>query len=219
MTSQAAETLCDATAMIRFHRIFRQAFAAVPELIQPVEVPDRARTDQVGSYYANVLKLLHAHHEGEDLTIYPWMLERLPEHAEVLEAVNAEHETVLGALNTAEAALEAWQADASAASRDACVAGLKALDPILFGHLDHEEEAVVPLIALCITQADWGELSATAFAHFRGDKPWLAIGLIQEQMLPHENEMMEANMPPPVHDFWVGSGRGMYEGFVAELRR
>jgi hypothetical protein len=37
-------------------------------------------------------------------------------------------------------------------------------------------------------------------------------------MLPHENEMMEANMPPPVHDFWVGSGRGMYEGFVAELR-
>jgi hypothetical protein len=44
-----------------------------------------------------VLKLLHAHHEGEDLTIYPSMLERLPEHAEVLEAVNAEHESELSA--------------------------------------------------------------------------------------------------------------------------
>jgi hypothetical protein len=50
MTSQAAETLCDATAMIRFHRSFRQAFAAVPELVQPVEARDRAHTGQVGSY-------------------------------------------------------------------------------------------------------------------------------------------------------------------------
>jgi hypothetical protein len=29
---------------------------------------------------------------------------------------------------------------------------------------------------------------------------------------------MEANMPPPVHEFWVGSGRRMFEDFVAELR-
>jgi hypothetical protein len=29
---------------------------------------------------------------------------------------------------------------------------------------------------------------------------------------------MEANMPPPVRDFWSGSGRPMFQGFVADLR-
>jgi hypothetical protein len=37
-------------------------------------------------------------------------------------------------------------------------------------------------------------------------------------MLPEENATMEANMPPPVHDFWVGSGRPMFEAFVTGLR-
>ena len=29
---------------------------------------------------------------------------------------------------------------------------------------------------------------------------------------------MEENMPPPVHDSWVGSGRATFQEFVAELR-
>jgi hypothetical protein len=61
-------------------------------------------------------------------------------------------------------------------------------------------------------------MSATAFQRFSGDKPWLVIGLIQEQMLAQENATMEANMPPPVHGFWVTSGRPMFQHFVAGLR-
>ncbi len=95
---------------------------------------------------------------------------------------------------------------------------LASLGPVLLEHLDHEEAEVVPLIALCITVAEWGEMSAIAFQHFSGDKVWLVLGLIQEQMLAEENATMEANMPPPVHDFWVNSGRGMFQAFVAELR-
>ena len=39
-------------------------------------------------------------------------------------------------------------------------------------------------------------MSAIAFQHFSGDKVWLVLGLIQEQMFAEENETMEANMPP-----------------------
>lgn len=218
MTTAADIPLADATAMTRFHRIFREALDAVPRFVGAAPADDAYRADLVGSYYANVLKLLHAHHEAEDLTIYPLMLERLPEHADVISRVNAEHEVVLGTLDAAENAVTAWRADPSSASRDAAVAGLSALHTILLEHLDHEEADVVPLIALCITVAEWGQMSATAFQHFAGDKVWLAIGLIQEQMLASENETMEANMPPPSHDFWVTSGRALFQDFVAELR-
>ena len=218
MTTAAEIPLADATAMARFHRIFREALDAVPRFVGGAPPDDHDRADFVGSYYANVLKLLHAHHEAEDLTIYPLMVERLPEHVEVINRVNAEHEVVLGTLGAAEQAVTDWRADPSGASRDATVAALTSLHTILLEHLDHEEAQVVPLIALCITVAEWGEMSATAFQHFAGDKVWLVVGLIQEQMLAHENATMEANMPPPVHDFWVDSGRAMFQEFVAELR-
>jgi len=218
MTTAAGTPLADATAMTRFHHIFREALDAVPQFVGAAPAEDADRADLVGSYYANVLKLLHAHHEAEDLTIYPLMLERLPEHAETIARVNAEHEVVLGTLGAAEDAVAAWRADPSAASRDAAVAALAALHTILLTHLDHEEDQVVPLIGMCITVAEWGQMSATAFQHFAGDKVWLAVGLIQEQMLDQENVTMEANMPPPVHDFWVTSGRAMFQDFVGELR-
>ena len=218
MTTAPELPLADATAMTRFHRIFREALDAVPRFVGGAPADDHDRTDIVGSYYANVLKLLHAHHEAEDLTIYPMMVERLPEHVDVISRVNAEHEVVLGTLGAAEEAVAAWRADPSGGSRDAAVAALEAMSPILLEHLDHEESDVVPLIALCINVAEWGEMSATAFQRFSGDKVWLVIGLIQEQMLPQENATMEANMPPPVHDFWVGSGRRTFDDFVAELR-
>jgi hemerythrin-like domain-containing protein len=204
--------------MTRFHRIFREALDGVPRFVGAAPDDDHDRTELVGSYYANVLKLLHAHHEAEDLTIYPLMEERLPEHVEVISRVNAEHEAVLGTLEAAERALEAWRSDPSSATRDAAATGLDALHGILVEHLDHEEAEVVPLIGRCITVAEWGEMSALAFQRFSGDKPWLVIGLIQEQLLPEENATMEANMPPPVHEFWTTSGRPMFEEFVRSLR-
>lgn len=218
MTTAPGVPLCDPIAMTRFHRIFREALDAVPQLVGGVADGDDGRAEFVGTYYDNVLRLLHAHHEGEDLTIYPWMVERLPDHLEVLNRVNAEHEEVLGTLGAAEAAVAGWRADPSSENRAAAAEALNALSPVLLGHLDHEEADVVPLIGMCITAPEWGILSATAFQHFTGDKPWLAIGLIQEQLLPEENATMEANMPPPVHEFWTTSGRDMFYGFVAELR-
>ena len=218
MTTAPELPLADATAMTRFHRIFREALEAVPRFVGAAPAGDDGRADLVGSYYANVLKLLHAHHEAEDLTIYPLMMERLPQHVDVISRVNAEHDAVLGTLDAAEQAVATWRADPSSASREAAVAALATLHTILVEHLDHEEADVVPLIALCINVAEWGEMSAVAFQHFSGDKAWLVIGLIQEQMLAEENATMEANMPPPVHDFWVTSGRGMFEHLVAELR-
>ncbi|HET7736505.1 MAG TPA: hemerythrin domain-containing protein [Nocardioidaceae bacterium] len=218
MTAAAELPLVDATAMTRFHRIFREALEAAPRCVGETPVGDGARVELVGSYYDNVLRLVHAHHEAEDLTIFPQMQERLPEHHDVLTRVNAEHDAVLATLEAAEAAVAAWRSGPSEESRATAAASLDELRGRLLEHLDHEEADVVPLIGQCINVAEWGAMSAIAFQHFTGDKPWLAIGLIQEQLLPQENATMEANMAPPVHEFWTGSGRQLFTDFVGELR-
>lgn len=219
MTAAPELPLVDATAMTRFHRIFREALEGAARFVGDAPADDSDRAELVGTYYDNVLRLVHAHHEAEDLTIFPQMQERLPEHQDVLTRVNAEHDAVLGTLEAAEGAVAAWRAGPSGASRDGAARALEALRHALLEHLDHEEADVVPLIGQCINVAEWGAMSATAFQHFTGDKPWLAIGLIQEQLLPQENATMEANMAPPVHEFWTGTGRQLFTDFVAELRR
>jgi len=218
MSSATDVPLADATAMTRFHRIFREALSSAAGFVGGAAPGDTDRAEQVGTYYDNVLRLLHAHHEAEDLTIYPWMLERLPEHADVFARMDAEHEAILGPLTAAEQAVAAWRADSTEAARGASVTGLAELEGVLVRHLDNEEAEAVPLIGECITVAEWGEMSGVAFQHFTGDKAWLVIGLIQEQMLPHENEAMEAGMPPQLREFWVESGREMFEDFVTRLR-
>ena len=145
----------------------------------------RLRVELVASYYANVLALLHAHHEAEDVTISRKMLERLPEHVDVISRVNAEHEGVLDTLGACRSGAPAWRADPSGTSRNGSGGPRSKLcRPSLIEHLDHEEADVVPLIGQCINVAEWGQMSATAFQLFSGDKVWLVIGLIQEQMLP-----------------------------------
>ena len=219
MTAAPELPLVDATAMTRFHRIFREALEGAPRFVGEAPVDDSGRAELVGTYYDNVLRLVHAHHEAEDLTIFPQMQERLPEHQDVLTRVNAEHDAVQGTLEAAEGAVATWRAEPSSATRDGAADALEALRLALLEHLDHEEADVVPLIGQCINVAEWGAMSATAFQHFTGDKPWLAIGLIQEQLLPQENATMEANMAPPVHEFWTGTGRQLFTDFVAELRQ
>jgi uncharacterized protein (DUF2267 family) len=55
--------------------------------------------------------------------------------------------------------------------------------------------------------------------NFRGDKLWLIIGLLREQMTIEQLANMDARMPPPVRQYWVEQGEPMFRQFVTELRR
>jgi hypothetical protein len=205
--------------MIGFHRVFRDALAAGPSLVGTVDADDAARAEVVGSYYANVLELLHRHHEGEDELLTPRLLERAPAHASTIERVGAQHHVVLAALHVAESATAAWRAEPSAGNRDVAAAALSVLDAALTPHLDEEEREILPIAAQHITAAEWGELPAHGMRSFQGDKTWLIIGLIQEQMSEAQRAAMETRMPPALLEFWNGSGRDLFAGYVAELRR
>ena len=211
--------LADTSDMIGLHKVFREALSAAPQLVGSVGDDDAARADVVGSYYANVLNLLHGHHEGEDALLTPRLLERAPEHAETISRVGGQHESVLETLDAAEQAVAAWRAAPSAASRDAAADALAALEGQLIPHLDEEEREILPIAGRHINVAEWGELPAHGMRSFTGDKMWLVLGLIQEQMTEQQRAVMEAHMPPPLLEFWTGSGRGLFDDYVADLRR
>jgi hemerythrin-like domain-containing protein len=218
MSDSVSTALTDTSDMIRLHRVFREALGAAAPLVGSVAPGDTDRAEVVGSYYFNVLELLHAHHDGEDALVWPRLIERSPGEAETIQHVAGQHAGVFESLQTAHALLAEWRTDPQVDSGAQLAASLATLGATLAAHLDEEERVILPIASRHMTPAEWGELPAHGMQHFGGDKPWLILGLIQEQMSAEQVAGMEAQMPPPLRDFWTGDGRPMFRAFVSELR-
>jgi hypothetical protein len=210
--------LADTSDMVGLHRVFREALACAPTWVGAADPDDAARAELVGSYYSNVLDLLHSHHEGEDEHLTPRLLERAPDHADTISRIAGQHEPVLSAIEAAEGAIAAWRANPSTDTRDATATALARLKTALTPHLDEEEREILPIAARYINVAEWGLLPEHGLKTFKGDKLWLILGLIQEQMTADQRANMEAHLPPPLLEFWTGEGRTLFTAYVADLR-
>ena len=204
--------------MVSVHQVFRDAFGCAPQLVGSVCGDRRDRVETVGSYYANVLAFLQVHHEGEDELLWPKLIERAPQQAEMVTRVAGQHDGVTADLALARQRLEEWLAEPDIDRGGALAAALATLGVTLGAHLDEEERRILPLAADHLTVEEWGELPAHGMRTFAGDKIWLIMGLIQEQMPAPAIAAMEAKMPPAVLEFWTTAGRPQFQEFVRALR-
>jgi hemerythrin-like domain-containing protein len=209
----------DTSDMIRVHRVFRETLGRAPTMIGSVNVDDSNRVAAVATFYANILAFLHVHHEGEDELVWPKLLERCPEHAATVRLAADQHQAILGQLEAAAAQLGEWQQDPTTSRSAALTAALVTLSAGVTEHLDNEERTILPLAEAHITVEEWGQLPMHGMKNFRGDKLWLIIGLLREQMTIEQLANMDARMPPPVRQYWVEQGEPMFRQFVTELRR
>lgn len=216
--AQPNAPLADTSDMAQVHRVFRDAIASVPALLETATADDLARRHTVSAYYRNVLALLHAHHDGEEELIWPILIERAPDQADEVQRIAGQHREVDSALTAASAAIETWQQTADDVSSRAAAAALTPLGAALLPHLDEEEAVIVPLAARHIFASEWAELPGHALRTFSGDKLWLALGLIREQMTGQQLAMMDDHMPPPVMAMWR-QHEAEFGRFVSDLRR
>jgi hypothetical protein len=218
LSDHATNALTDTSDMIQLHQVFRDALGGAAPMVGSVPAGDLERADVVGSYYANVLALLHSHHEGEDELVWPRLIDRAPDDGDTIRRIAGQHDGVLAALEDAEAKLAAWRADPHIDAGAHLAAALATLGAELSLHLDEEERVILPIASRYLSPQEWGELPGHGMAHFTGDKMWLVVGLIQEQMRPEQIAVMESHMPPPVREFWVSQGRSQFEAYIADVR-
>jgi hypothetical protein len=204
--------------MLAIHQVFRDAFGCAPQLVGSVSGDPGERVDAVATYYRNVLALLHSHHEGEDELVWPKLLERAPDETAMIGTMQAQHEGLVEALHEAERRLSEWAAQCDIERGAALAASLATLGVLCAGHFDEEERKVLPLAAEHITLDEWAELPKHGLRSFSGDAIWLVLGLLQEQMPPEAVAHMNAGMPEPVREMWLGAGQARFAEFVAGLR-
>ena len=205
--------------MLAIHQVFRDAFGCSAQLVGSVCNDHSDSVETVAVYYANVLALLRAHHEGEDELVWPKLIERAPDQGELIARMEAAHETLAATLAECEARLAAWIASPDIDHGASLAASLATLGVQCAAHFDEEERRILPLAEQYCTVEEWAELPAHAMRTFAGDRLWLVIGLVREQMPPAAQAMQLEKMPPPVRDMWLNGGSENFERFVADLRR
>ncbi|QNE35497.1 hemerythrin domain-containing protein [Leifsonia shinshuensis] len=208
---------CDASGMIDIHRLYRHSFGEAGGLVDGVKDGDSAHADVVASQLALISTSLHAHHEGEDLKLWPAIDERAPSCALHVERMKAQHAQMLVHLTALDAALPTWRTAPGAATVEPVRTALAGINAALAEHLPDEEANIVPVMEHVVTKdeekwfADHGRKSTP-----KGQQ-WNMLGAILAAQPDGGDVWMKKNLPGPVVLLWRWVGRPRYLRYRAAL--
>jgi len=204
--------------MYAIHKALLGALDAAPEYIAEAGT-DVAQVEVIGSFYENVIEFLHVHHSSEDEVLYPLLEERCAEGRSVVERINDQHKTLHAPMAAGQSANAAWRAAPSTENAQAVIGAIGSIAGALRPHLTDEETVVLPIAAKWISPEEWGSMAGHSMTSFRGDKPWLMIGLVREQLDQEHRDGMLAGMPTEMRTVWNEQMEPAFNAFMAEVRR
>jgi hypothetical protein len=200
------------------HQTFRGTFAESAELVRGAvgSTPDRATF--LADHIDFTLGLLRAHHEGEDVLLWPKLLERVPGEAATVQRVADQHHDVEAALDRAAAANGAWRQRPGGEEQVELADSLDALSVVLGSHLDDEEGLVVPLAARALTQEEWNAIGEHSRSSIPQERLFVAFGMILDPLTQDDRRFMLSTVPEPVQDLWHTVGERTWNEYAAQLR-
>lgn len=188
----------DVSDMAIVHRTFRRAYEESAQLVRAAAAPSAARVAFLADHIDFGLSMLHVHHEGEDELLYPKLVERAPEQARMTADVEQQHVAIKTAIDAASAACVTWREHPSPATGEALAASLDALNMVAQPHLDDEEQKIVPLAAVTVTQEEWDALNKHAAAEIPWAKRPIAFGMMLEPLSDADRAHMMRAVPAPL---------------------
>jgi hemerythrin-like domain-containing protein len=208
----------DVRDMAIVHAGFRRAYSESAQLVRAAPVPSPKRVAFLADHIDFGLALLHVHHEGEDELLYPKLIERVPEQAPMTEEIEHEHQLIKTALDAAGVACAAWRKQPSAETGEALAGSLDELNTVAQRHLDDEEQKIVPLAAVTVTQEEWDALGKHAVAQLPGKKRSIAFGMLLEPLSEADRAHMMTVLPAPVRMLFPLLIERPWKKYAATLR-
>src|SRR3954447_18410515 len=208
----------DVRDMAIVHRTFRSAYAESAQLVRALPTPSQDRVTFLADHIDFALEMLHHHHASEDLLLYPLLVERAPAQAAITEEVALEHQVVQTALESAVAACATWRQHPSVETGEALAASLDHLNEVLQPHLDDEEQQVVPLAAVTLTQEEWDAVGEHSSSHIPSAKRAVTFGMILEPLNEDDRNFMKRNLPAPVRMLYPFMIHRPWKKYASTLR-
>lgn len=207
----AGPVLCTGSAgMRRIHRFFLWAYDEAPGLVRSAAAGDTARAAYVGEVLGNFDKVLHIHHEGEDLLMYPQLAARAPACALHVEQMLVQHRQVTDRLEVIEPVRLRWMETADAATAEELAKRYEDLSAVLNVHLRREVTEVMPVVDRVMTENEVKGVGQHGIDQF--DKKFMVsyLGMVLATNPPADRKELFKEIPPPVRLAYRLVGRRMY---------
>jgi hypothetical protein len=208
----------DVRDMAIIHRTFRRLYEESARLVRAAPTPSPGRVTFLADHIDFGIAMLHVHHEDEDELLYPKLIERVPEQAPMTEQVDHEHQLIKTALDEASAACATWRQRPSAETGQALAAALDHLNEVVQPHLDDEEQKIVPLAAVTLTQQEWDAMGKHGVASIPRNKRGVAFGMILEPLDQADRAYMMGILPAPVRMLYPVLIQRPWKKYAATLR-
>jgi len=208
----------DVRDMAIVHRTFRNVYEESARLVRAAPTPSPGRVTFLADHIDFGLAALHHHHEDEDELLYPKLIERVPAQAPMTEQVEHEHVLIKTALEAASAACSAWRQRPSAETGEALAAALDHLNEVVQPHLDDEEQKVVPLAAVTLTQQEWDAMGKRGMNSVPRNKRGIAAGMMLEPLDADDRAYMMKHVPAPVRLLFPLMVERPWKKYAATLR-
>ena len=208
----------DVSDMFAVHNALTGALDAAPTYVAKAGI-DSERVEVIGSFYENVIELLHVHHTGEDELVYPALEERCAESRSELERIDDQHKLLHGPMDVGRSTVATWRAAPSTGDAQAVIDAIASIADPLRAHLAEEETVMLPIASKWMSPEEWGRLPGHGMMIFRADKPWLGLGLVREQLNQQQRDGMLAGMPPEMRTMWTEQMEPAFNAFMTEVRR
>jgi hemerythrin-like domain-containing protein len=210
-TTTPAEQSTDTREMLVVHSLFRRELRLAGGLVRGVRAGDPGRAATVSAHLQLVEDVLHHHHTAEDELLWPKLLRRVPaEIAPVVRLMEAQHEQVDALLERIGVLRPQWAQDPTPQGGAELADLYDRLYAALAEHLDAEETRVLPLVARCITPAEWNELGDAGRAGIPRKDMALVFGMLMYEGDPEVVRIMLAPAPLPVRVLVPRLGRRAY---------
>jgi hemerythrin HHE cation binding domain-containing protein len=171
----------------------------------------------LGPRWALFERGLHHHHEMEDSTFFPLIVQASPDISALVERLEEEHRELVARLDAAGDAVRALEADPNPATRQTVHDAIVAIRDQLVPHLDVEDNELLPPAAASVSNDMWKRVSVQAMRSLpRQDLPIIA-GLLDEVVHSLPKEQWPPPPPLPIRLLVALSWRRRYARFIEPL--
>jgi hemerythrin-like domain-containing protein len=218
--TRSAPIMADSRDMIVVHRMFRRQFGAIPALVHGVAAGDTRGAAVVADHVEWMVRFLHSHHEGEDMMVWPRLLERCPADVDpLIFTMESQHVGLAEALDSLAAESVAWRRSAAEPQREALAKAATALLVRIAEHLDLEELKVLSLIDRHLTEKEWKQVGGSGLKTMSFGQLRVAFGMILDQATPDQVAIMRSTIPSAPWAVFSLLGPRSYVRYARRLER
>jgi hemerythrin-like domain-containing protein len=204
--------------MVLIHRVIRREFGRLPRLFRAA-ANDRARSKLIGAHAREMLDFLHTHHTGEDELLFPLLRKRTTLDPDLMDRMDAQHAQVDDTVIAVNAELPVWTASADANAGERMAARIEAMMPTLTEHLAEEEQKLLPVVSVTLTQSEWDALGKHGMRAIPLTRRLVILGHITEEADDAERQRFMQVIPAPARLAYKLIGHRQFTRETTALRR